>query len=136
MVVLTAGVEVVVESGLVTTVGGVVVVVVVTELFGVDADGGRVVTICESGSEAQPARRPRAPQQARRGVSCLTARAEAERDRRLKTGLIMARAYTSRGPGGMGCSRQSIRWVNCIAEARKNGNAEARCIGVERVVQH
>jgi len=90
MVVLTAGVEVVVESGLVTTVGGVVVVVVVTEPVGADVDGGRVVTICESGSEAQPARIPRAPQQARRGVSCLTARAEAERDRSLRTGLIIA----------------------------------------------
>jgi hypothetical protein len=113
-VVLTTGVEVVVvveESGLVVTTGGVVVVVVVTELAGAGEVGGREVTICESGSEAQPARRPRAPQQARRGVSCLTARAEAERDRMFSIGLIMPLHYTRHGSGDMGCSRQSIRWI-------------------------
>ena len=89
MVVLTAGVEVVVESGLITTTGGFVVVVVVTTVL-VGAAGGGAETTCESGSEAQPARRLRAPQQARRGVSCLTARAEAERDKRLRIGFIMA----------------------------------------------
>jgi hypothetical protein len=94
MVVLTTGVEVVVvESGLVTTTAGVEVVVVVTTVLG-GADGGGAETTCESGSEAQPARSPRALQQARMGVNCLTARAEAERDRRLRTGFNMAPDYT------------------------------------------
>jgi hypothetical protein len=85
MVVLTTGVVVaiVILAGFPTagtaTAIGVVVVVVVTELA--DADGGGAETICDSGSEAQPARRTRAPQHRTAGVSCLTAQIEAERIR-------------------------------------------------------
>jgi hypothetical protein len=61
--------------------GVVVVVVVVTERVG--AGGGGVETMCDSGSETQPARRPSAPQHAKTDVSCLTARTEAERNRRI-----------------------------------------------------
>jgi hypothetical protein len=56
--------------------GVVVVVVVVTERVG--AGGGGAETICDSGAEAQPARRLRAPQHAKTGVSCLIVRTEAE----------------------------------------------------------
>jgi hypothetical protein len=61
-----------------TVSGVVVVVVVVTERVG--AGGGGAETMCESGAVAQPARRPKALQQTKTGVSCLTKRAEAERD--------------------------------------------------------
>jgi hypothetical protein len=59
-----------------TVSGVVVVVVVVTERVG--AGGGGAETTCDSGSETQPARRLRAPQHARTGVSCLIVRTEAE----------------------------------------------------------
>jgi hypothetical protein len=59
----------------------VVVVVVITVLFG--AGGGGAETTCDSGSVAQPARKPRTPQHAATRVNCLAARAEAERDRRV-----------------------------------------------------
>lgn len=59
-----------------TVSGVVVVVVVVTERVG--AGGGGAETMCDSGSEAQPARRLRAPQHAKTGVSCLIVRTEAE----------------------------------------------------------
>jgi hypothetical protein len=55
------------------------VVVVVTERVG--AGGGGVETVSESGPEAQPARRPRTPQNVMTGASRLTARTEVELDR-------------------------------------------------------
>jgi hypothetical protein len=57
-------------------------VVVITVLAGVG--GGGAESICDSGSVAQPAKRPRTLQQAIIGENCLTARAEAEGDRRLR----------------------------------------------------
>jgi len=61
-----------------TVSGVVVVVVVVTERVG--AGGGGAETMCESGAETQPASRPKALQQARTGVNCLSTRTAAERD--------------------------------------------------------
>jgi hypothetical protein len=78
MVVLTAGVAVAIDP-----LGfPIVVVVVVTERAG--SDGGGAETTCDSGSEAQPARRPRAPQQAKNCVRSLAARTEIDWDKRLK----------------------------------------------------
>jgi hypothetical protein len=54
--------------------GVVVVVVVVTERVG--AGGGGEETVSVSGPEAQPARRPRTPQNVRTGASRFTARTE------------------------------------------------------------
>jgi len=72
--------------------GVVVVVVVVTERVG--AGGGSAETMCDSGSETQPIRRPRAPQHAKTDVSCLTARTEAERDSRIIIFDFIFREYT------------------------------------------
>jgi hypothetical protein len=61
-------------------VPGVVVVVVVTERVG--AGGGGDETMCDSGSVAQPAKRPRMPQQVITEVSCRTVRTGVERDKK------------------------------------------------------
>jgi hypothetical protein len=71
-----------------TTVGtatatGVVVVVVVSTTGRAGTAGGGAETICDSGSEAQPAKRTMAPQHARTGVKCLIARMEDEPDRNI-----------------------------------------------------
>lgn len=82
MVVFTPGVVVatVTLAGVPMTAGivsgVVVVVVVVTERVG--AGGGGVETVCDSGPEAQPARRLIAPQNATTGVKFLITRMEAE----------------------------------------------------------
>jgi hypothetical protein len=79
-----AGVAVVLITltGLPATAGivsGVVVVVVVTGRIG--AGGGGDETMCDSGSVAQLAKRPRVPQQAITKVSCRTVRTGVERDK-------------------------------------------------------
>ena len=80
--------------------GVVVVVVVVTERVG--AGGGGAETVCDSGSETQPAKRPRAPQQAKTDVSCLTARTEAERDSRIIIFDFIFRKYIRIRSNNMG----------------------------------
>ena len=99
MMVLTPGVVVAIVTlaGFPTTTAGivsgvVVVVVVVTERVGVG--GGSAETMCDSGSETQPARRLMAPQHAKTDVSCLTVRTEAERDSRIIIFDFIPRRYT------------------------------------------
>ena len=65
-------------------------VVVVTSTGPVGVGGGGAETTCDSGSEAQPPKMPRMPQQAMTGASCLTARAEAEGDRRVRIVFFIA----------------------------------------------
>ena len=84
-----------------TVSGVVVVVVVVTERVG--AGGGGAETRCDSGAEAQPARRPKAPQNTRTGVSCLIVRTEAERYRKLLIFVFIFRHYTRIRSSTMGC---------------------------------
>ena len=70
VVLMTGAAEAVTYPGFATTTPGaatatgvdVVVVVVITAFDG--GGGGGAETKCDSGSEAQPARKPRAPQQA------------------------------------------------------------------------
>ena len=76
-------------AGIATAAGVVVVVVVTTGLLGT-VGGGAEIT-CDTGSEAQPAKRTRAPQHARTGVSCLAAQTEAERDRNIIFVFILRR---------------------------------------------
>jgi hypothetical protein len=87
--------------GVVTATGVVIVVVVTTALVGVG--GGGAESRCDSGSDAQPAKRARTPQQARTGVICQAARAEAEGDRRLRIVFFIAQEYIGRLSGAMGC---------------------------------
>ena len=103
--VVVAVVAIVTLAGFPTTTAGivsgvVVVVVVVTERVGVG--GGSAETMRDSGSETQPARRLRAPQHAKIGVSCLTARAEAERDSRIIIFDFIFREYPRTGSDTMG----------------------------------
>ncbi len=84
-----------------TVSGVVVVVVVVTERVG--AGGGGAETMCDRGSEAQPARRPRIPQNAKTGVNCLIRRTEAERDRKLMSFVFIFRDYSRARARTMGC---------------------------------
>jgi hypothetical protein len=81
--------------------GVVVVVVVVTERVG--AGGGGAETMCDSGSEAQPARRPSAPQNAKTGVSRLIMRTEAERDGKVIIFVFICREYVRIRSNAMGC---------------------------------
>jgi len=67
-------------AGAATATGVIVVVVVVTAFVG--AGGGGADTTCETGSEAQPARRTSAPQKAKTGANGLLVRAEAGTDGR------------------------------------------------------
>jgi hypothetical protein len=102
MVVVPAGVAVVIvvlpgtTAGIVS--GVVVVVVVVTERVG--AGGGGAETVCESGPEAQPARRP---QNARTGVSRLITRTEVKRSGKIVIFVFIVAKYTSRASSTMGC---------------------------------
>ena len=104
MVVVPAGVAVVIVvlPGLPTTAGivsgVVVVVVVVTERVG--AGGGGAETVCESGPEAQPARRP---QNARIGVSRLITRTEVERNGKMVIFVFIVPQYTPRASTTIGC---------------------------------
>jgi hypothetical protein len=82
--------------------GVVVVVVVVTERVG--AGGGGEETVSESGPEAQPARRPRTPQNVRTGVSRLITHTEVERDRKVVIFVFIAADYTPGRSTTMGCS--------------------------------
>lgn len=73
IVFVVAGTPVVVVTyvGFATTTGLVVVVVVIVVAAGTDTvvvRGGGAETRCESGSEAQPARRTRAPQSTEAGA--------------------------------------------------------------------
>lgn len=90
-VVLTTGDVFVIYAGFATTAaeaattaGEVVVVVVVTALV-VGGGGGGAETRWESGSETQPARRPRAPQKAMEGIYRHAARAKVEANNEVKT---------------------------------------------------
>ena len=71
-------------AGETTATGAVVVVVVVTARVE-GGGGGGAETRCESGSETQPARRPRAPQHAMAGTSRHAARAVAEGNNLVRT---------------------------------------------------
>jgi hypothetical protein len=95
-VVFTPGVEVAMVSvvefpttpaGIVS--GVVVVVVVVTERVG--AGGGSEETVCDSGSEAQPASRPMAPQIANTDGIRLITSTQAGRDSGVKSFVFMLR---------------------------------------------
>jgi hypothetical protein len=81
--------------------GVVVVVVVVTERVG--AGGGGAETMCDPGSEAQPAKRPMTPQNAKIGVNCLITLMEAERDRKVIIFVLIFGGYTRSHSSAMGC---------------------------------
>jgi hypothetical protein len=96
MVMVPAGVPA--TTGIVS--GVVVVVVVVTERVG--AGGGGALTVCDSGAEAQPARRPSVPQQAMMDVYCLSAWTEAELTMGLMTFIFISLEYARNRPIAMG----------------------------------
>lgn len=79
-VVLTTGDALVTYAGFATTTAGAVVVVVVVTARVLGGGGGGAETRCESGSETQPDRRPRTPQQASAGTSRHPERTEAVGD--------------------------------------------------------